>query len=117
MSVRAGVGIKIEDLPQTGGCSWVVQFEPEAGVQERGPFGATVQHQFAFAVGCRRAQEVAGYLARAKGSTLLYKVVLLKAQMTKQGRARLLCVKRTEPTARTVRFEVTLALREEDIGW
>ena len=117
MSARARVGMKIEELPQVGGCSWEVQFGPEGRVQERGSFAATVQHQFRLTVGCRQAQEVADYLEQAKGRTLLYMVFVRNAGMGKQGRAKLLSVKREERTPRTVGFEVTLALREEDIGW
>jgi hypothetical protein len=68
-------------------------------------------------VGCRQATEVADYLAAARNKTLLYKVWLFKAQMGKQGRAKLLSVERRERTARTVEFQLALALREEDIGW
>ena len=117
MGVRARVGLRIEELPQLGGCSWEVQFEPEGRVQTRDLFKATVQHQFTLTVGCRQAEKVTVYLAAAKDNTLLYGILLLKAQMRKQGRAKLLSVKRTERTARTVEFEVTLALREQDIGW
>ena len=117
MGVRARVGLRIEELPQLGGCSWEVQFEPEGRVQKRDRFNATVQHQFTLTAGCRQAEEVADYLAAAKDRTLLYKFSLLKAQVGKQGRAKLLSVKRRERTASTVGFEVTLALREEGIGW
>lgn len=117
MGARARVGLRIEELPGLGGCSWEVQFTGEGRVQEKSRFGATVQHHFRLTVGCRQATEVADYLAASKGKTLLYKVWLLKAQMGKQGRAELLSVQRRERTARTVEFELTLALREEDIGW